>query len=132
VAASVAYTYIYDTVVIGAYTYTSGAVRDNYPIESYIDSLWNTVGVNYVFNYDTVNWVYNDTQEANVVVGFTNVLNYLINPSENIPAPGLLVTCNVPITEGIIQYSHYLSVAEKNGLVAAGQTAMANLLAWRL
>ena len=124
-AASLAYTYIYDTVTIDDYIYTSGAVRNNYPIDYYPPTLGNRlVGVNYVYDYNTVDWNYNDTAAANVVVGATNLLNYLINPSINTPVLGSPQTVNVYITPGVIQYSHYLTDAQKLELIAEGNAAM--------
>lgn len=127
VAASMAGPYIYDALRLQIngtnYQYWAG-IQDNYPLHLYHGQLTSTVGVNYVYNYDTTNWNYNDTAEANELIGDTNLWQYTINPRINQREEPCEFTLNIYMPQGMIQYSHFLSQDQKLGLLYQGMNNM--------
>jgi len=139
VAASLAETFLYNHVgltvnytgVPTAYNYSTAAVRNNYPINVYSGALSSTIGINYVFDYDTVNWSYNDSAQANLIIGMSNLYQYLMNPSLNIPETPTEFTLNIVMPAGIIQYSHLLTEETKTELILQGSNNMCTYLQGR-
>jgi predicted acylesterase/phospholipase RssA len=130
VAASSGYLLHLTTVTIGNYQYTGGAIEDNYPIEQFSQDHQKTIGIDFMWSYQTEVWNY-EGQGADKVIGTSNAIMYLVNRNEEISNKLRRRTAYVDMptkidgeVSEIFPFAHHLVMAQKNRITEAGRNAM--------